>query len=339
LKDTATPIAVRSGILDALRRMGPQRGEKAAKFLSRQLDREPNPGMRVKLIGTLASLAGTDPQALQGLIDATRDKDEKVRAAAALGLGTMMGKDAESKKKADETLVSLIDAGNAPLVRLSAVQALGMRRCADKTVVGLLEGILSEVDTGGLQYAVVEALGLIRTPEAIDALIGALEHTGSGITDRAVAALASAGVWSLRSVCAALENGATDSLRVRAAEVLGRMSDKDVKADAVSALVKALLNKDQHPGVRMAAATGLGRLGGREAERALVEVSQDDKEDEDVRKSAGSALADLLKLKGILPDPPIGLTPTHTTCRRSSGRGPSLAPEASGRPPSGYGAC
>ena len=36
---------------------------------------------------------------------------------------------------------------------------------------------------------------------------------------------------------------------------------------------------------------------------------------------------------------PIGLAPTHTTCRRSSGRGPSPVPAASGRPPSAYGVC
>jgi HEAT repeat protein len=165
----------------------------------------------------------------------------------------------------------------------------------------------------GVQYEAAEALGELRDPAAIPALMGAL--TGdqySGIRWKAAEALAKIGTPSVPSLIGVVDNPDAD-IRWKAAVTLGEigdpraippliamLSDKDrfVRSRAVYALiligppaVGSLSEALNHGNadVRQSAVTALGKIGDLPAISALVHALGDPSAE--VRQEAVSALA------------------------------------------------
>jgi HEAT repeat protein len=163
-----------------------------------------------------------------------------------------------------------------------------------------------------VQYEAVEALGELKDPAAIPALMGAL--TGdqySGIRWKAAEALVKIGEPSVQPLISVTDNPDAD-IRWKAAVSLGEIGDSRAVAPLVTMLgdddrfvrsraayalaligtpvIPALSEALDHenPGVRQSSVTVLGKIGGTEAIRALVRALGDPSPD--VRLEAISAL-------------------------------------------------
>lgn len=110
--------------------------------------------------------ASRDPGALPALLDALRDPEPEVRAAAALALGRLRG-----------PAEPLVEAASDPHrdVRAAAVRALGQSGQGGSALLRAL----GDPDPGVADVAAV-AVGSQRLPEALDALVRLLERGSSG---------------------------------------------------------------------------------------------------------------------------------------------------------------
>ena len=188
--------------------------------------------------------------------------------------------------------------------RWRAAQALGT---ADPGREGLaaLSAVLSSADPI-LCWEAAQALAQIRTPAAEAALLNAVSAGSAGAQAVAVDALGmmAASPDTLAALLDALENRSA-SVRQSAAEALARMAAQPAAegvpypdAEAAAVLL-GLLQADDDPLVRRAAALALGHLGDPVA-RDVLEASQTDShEDPLVRKAAGEALGRLRRLEPV----------------------------------------
>jgi HEAT repeat protein len=197
-------------------------------------------------------------------------------------------------------------------LRSRIISIAGVRRLKEQgNVMGLIRALRNK--DHGVQYEAVDALGELRDPAAIPALMGAL--TGdqySGIRWKAAEALAKIGAPSVPALIGVLDNPEAD-IRWKAAVTLGEigdphailplvtmLGDKDrfVRSRAVYALalfgplaVPALSGAFDHGNadVRQSAVTALGKIGDPPAIRTLLLALGDPLEE--VRQEAVSALA------------------------------------------------
>ncbi len=206
-------------------------------------------------------------------------------------------------KERGETLAGF----KSRLISVAGVKKLKERR----DIQGLVRAVGNK--DHGVQYEAVEALGDLRDPSAIPALMGAL--TGdqySGIRWKAVEALTKIGSDSVPSLVAVLKNPDPD-IRWKAAVALGEIgdhrgisplvellgdSDRFVRSRAAYALVHigppavpSLTDALDHPDAsfRLGVVGALGKIGDPQAISALVDALGD--RSPDVRQEAISALS------------------------------------------------
>ena len=198
------------------------------------------------------------------------------------------------------------------VLKSRVISVAGVRRLKER---GDIQGLVRAVGNKdrGVQYEAVEALGDLRDPSAIPALMGAL--TGdqySGIRWKAVEALTKIGPDSVSPLIEVLKNPDPD-IRWKAAVALGEIgdprgidplvkllddSDRFVRSRAAYALIHigppalpSLSGALNHPDatVRLGAVGVLGKIGDPQAISALVNALAD--QSPDVRQEAISALS------------------------------------------------
>jgi HEAT repeat protein len=183
---------------------------------------------------------------------------------------------------ADAALQSGLQASGGSILDLkSRVLSIAVvKRLEERGDVQGLIGALRNRDPG-VQYEAVEALGRLRNPSAVPALIGAL--TGdqySGIRWKAAEALAKIGTPAVPSLLAVLDHPDED-IRWKAAVTLGEIGD----TRAIPPLVELLGDNDRF--VRSRAAYALGLIGTPAVEALKDAVSRGDT---DFRRGAVTAL-------------------------------------------------
>jgi len=148
----------RALVAEALGARARDAGEGAGPAIAAALERTQRPALRVRLVAALGEAGREAPgPVLPALREAVGDRDEAVRAAAALALGTVARAEADADAQADlARLVERLREDPHPLVRAAAARALPA--------------------FGG------EA--------AVDALVAALERKGEGARVRGAALLA-----------------------------------------------------------------------------------------------------------------------------------------------------
>ena len=188
--------------------------------------------------------------------------------------------------------------------RWRAAEALG---AADpgREGVAALSAVLSSADLI-LCWEAAHALAQIRTPAAEAALLNAVFTGNVGAQAAAIDALGTmaASPDTLAALLGALENRSA-SVRQSAAEALARMAAQPAAegvpypdAEAAAVLL-GLLQSDDDPLVRRAAALALGHLGDPAARDTLEASQADGREDPLVRKAAGEALGRLRRLEPV----------------------------------------
>ncbi len=184
----------------------------------------------------------------------------------------------------------LRDDGIPSLIRAQAAKALGAlgRPQAVQPLATALAG--NEPD---LQAAAAEALGALGGA-AVDTLLDALRVQDASTRRATVRALARvADPRIIEPLCLLLKSEPDDWVRTNVATTLGKLKDKR----ALDPLRAAL--KDNHPGVRDAAAEALHALGAAESIEDLAARLKDP--DSDVRQRAAETLGRLRKTEGVGP--------------------------------------
>ena len=233
----------------------------------------------------LAALA--DPRAIKPLAAATRDKDEKVRLAAADALGEFGAQaaleliDALNAGGGAEVVAALgkiadgraVDALIAalrrvePKVRANAAAALG--KIGDPTAVGPLVSFPKDPDWG-VRKAVFEALTLLRDERALPALLDGLGDYDHHVYGAAVAGLVEFGMPATSGLLRVLR-GRDARERGSAAEAIAgicaRLEDSALCAEAADAVAGVL--KSEHVTVRWSGVEALGELIGKAADKSV----------------------------------------------------------------------
>ncbi len=165
-------------------------------------------------------------------------------------------------------------------LRKEAAEALGKLK-DERAVQHLSEVLLNDKDAD-VRRAAAWALGEIGSPDAISALVRALDDEDRGVRESAVDALAKIG--ALDALLSALKSKKA-RVKSAAALALGRMGAED----AIPHLSEVLRN-EKNPEVKWSAAWALAEIG-RKSLRALISALND--EDECVRWCAVEALGKL----------------------------------------------
>lgn len=190
-------------------------------------------------------------RALQSLINALDDEDEKVRRLLA---GALKCLDSE---KAVPQLVSALKSQD-PIVRRFAAEALGQTR-SEKALEPLIDAMLFDTD-GFVKGEAARALGKIKSRKAVEPLIDALlDETNEGRWGAAEALGRIKAETAVDPLILALTDR-DDFTRLAAAEALGRIKPKKsieplintlydwnrfVKAEAARALMKICTKTDE----------------------------------------------------------------------------------------------
>lgn len=248
---------------------------------------------------------------IEGLKDALKDEDPKVRKEAMRALGMVGGneivpvmlealkdRDAMTRKHAAwalgmkgnsevvEPLIGALRDENAQ-VREQAAWALGLK--GDQRAIEPLAAALNDTSAQVREQA-AWALGLKGDHRAIDPLIGALKDQNAQVRQQAAWALGLKGNGRAIDALIAALNDADRQVREQAAWALGLKGDNR----AVEPLINAL--KDESAGVREQAAWAIGLKGDSRAMNALNAALKD--ANKEVREQAAWALGMLLMRNG-----------------------------------------
>ena len=171
-------------------------------------------GSRRQAIGTLR--LQHDARAVESLIACLDDGDTDVRTAAADALGDL-GDD-----RAIEPLITHLPPADPESRKtiIAALEKLNKARAADRLVFHLQE---KNTDVK-MTTAAIEALGALRDPRAVDALISRLADGNEEISDAATEALGRIGAPAVKPLIACL-NDSKPGVPGRAAQALGQIGD------------------------------------------------------------------------------------------------------------------
>lgn len=214
-----------------------------------------------------------DEKAVRAIIPALMDSEEHVRLAVRqilVNIGVV-----------EPLLDALRDtsSGRSWMVRYGAAWALG--RLGDRRAVGPLTELLGDRDWA-VRNAAAEALGTLRAAPPVETLLAGLKDGEPRTRAGAARALGQAGdERAVEPLIAALGDSDVD-VRMAVAAVLGRL--RDVRA--VEPLI-VVLQKDQSSTGRMTAAQALGDLGDVRAVRGLIAALNDEW---DVQRRAAESL-------------------------------------------------
>jgi HEAT repeat protein len=225
--------------------------------------------------------------AVPALIEALKDKDERLRSHAAHVLGRI------GDSRAVEPLIEMLNDENM-MVRAGAADALGRLKDgrAAKPLVAALKAVADGEEQDIAKDCIVAALVSIGKP-AVGPLIQTL--CDKNATVRADAAYVLGKIGDKSAIVSLVELFKDDSavVRLHVALALSRMPDKK----ALRALIAAL--RDENPGVRKLSALALGKIKERRATDALMKALKD--ENCEVRELAVKALGKIRDEKAILP--------------------------------------
>ncbi|MGE5344098.1 MAG: HEAT repeat domain-containing protein [Candidatus Omnitrophota bacterium] len=270
--------------------------------------------LKEEIVGALATM----PPALANkylLVFLGKDKPAEIRVKAALALGKLGSKEAET------LLIELIKNQYPSYVRGIASSALGTLK-SEKAVTPLLEllknsdeyirhSAISALGNIGSDQAVApllkmlkdpaqfirrnaaEALGNIGSSQAVAPLIGLLHEPDKGVRYRTIFALGNIGGESVLQPLLALLQDSDSYMRSSAAESLGKVGSDQV----VPALIKLL--HDPESDVRSKAASALGDIKSERSLEPLLGLLQD--KEPDVRSNATSALGKIGSAKALKP--------------------------------------
>jgi HEAT repeat protein len=235
---------------------------------------------------TSDSIAQVGPAAVPELVKALKKKEgNHALIVKALGL---------IAPKAKELIPTLLEAVKDPdkAVRAAAVNALAGIEPKVQEAVPALTAALKDEDTG-VRLAAVQALIAIRGPEAkepIAALAELLAHTEASTRRDAASALADLGIAAKETLPALtrLLKDPDGGVRSAAAWAVARIKSAEAAQASVTVMLPALEDKEAR--VRQEGARFLGQLGpdAKTAIPALTKALQDD--DDEVRKAAAEAL-------------------------------------------------
>jgi HEAT repeat protein len=237
---------------------------------------------------TSENIAQIGPAALPETLKQLRDPEGKSRHLIVKALGLMA-------PKAPEVIPIVIEAlkDRDPAVRKMAAVALGGIQPRLQQAVAPLSEALRDEDVS-VRLAAASALRAIQPDEpvpAVPALVSLLTHRQAEIRRDTATGLASFGATAagaLPPLRATLEDPDA-GVRSAAAYAVARITAAEANRASVALMIAAL--KDEDPRARQDAARFLGAIGpdAREAIAALSAARRDD--NEDVRRSAGEALA------------------------------------------------
>ncbi|GAB4375564.1 MAG: hypothetical protein Kow0062_14770 [Acidobacteriota bacterium] len=233
-------IPVKIGAMEALMQM---KDSQAVPLISRELS---HPEARVRRFALRALRVIGDPSAAKDVRRVLREeKDENVRATAALTLADMLG------EQAIPDLLALKD-DLSPVVRLEAAGALaGLGRPAGKALAAFLQD--SNI---GVQVMAIEGLGQIGSAEHVPALAALAANRDPETTQvrfKVAEALGRIGAPSALAPLLDLAGDPEPAVREQAAHALARFDAPEAKA----ALERLL--KDPVATVRNAARQAAGR--------------------------------------------------------------------------------
>ena len=214
-----------------------------------------------------------DARAVEPLIACLGDQDMDVRTAAAAALGEL------NDPRAIEPLIACLPIDYANL-RTATIAALGK---LDRAQVS--ERLIFQLQNKGTEpamtLAVIEALGAVHYPSAVDALLPCLASENDEISSEAIDALSQIGAPAVEPLIVGLKNSKA-KVRGRAAEALGRIGD----ARAVDPLIACLKN----PAIEQNPADGQEMSSGEESDDQKKARAE---EDSLVRQKASEALGKL----------------------------------------------
>jgi HEAT repeat protein len=232
--------------------------------------KDPAPAARLAAIEKLRSRH--DARAVEPLMACLADQDADVRKAVIEALSEF------NDPRAIEPLIACLTTDDRQAI-IAAFEKLGRARAGDR----LIAHLQSKETPPYMSAAVIEALGDLRYPPAVDALLPCLANESSEISNGAIDALSRIGAPAVEPLIASLKDPKAQ-VRARAAEALGGISD----ARAVEPLIACLKN----PGLDQPAADG--------QDTSTSDESDDQKkaradEDSEVRQKASEALGKLGK--------------------------------------------
>src|SRR4030095_15521112 len=181
-------------------------------------------------------------------------------------------------------LLAALRSPNSAL-RIDALRALGKQ--GGPGAVDAIQWVAAADGEPGAVQAAIDALGLLRTPEAIATLT--MLSSDPNLREASIEALARLGKDHIEHIGKGLANTQA-AVRRAAVEALGR-----IKHSRASDLLSKALD-DPDATVRLAAVNALAHLGSRAAERKLVALSRSDS-DTNVRRNAQKALRKSLSVQ------------------------------------------
>ena len=226
-------------------------------------------------------LAEMGPPAVDSLITALSDEDANIRRGAARILGEI--KDGRAVEPLLETLK-----GQDSALHYWTARSLGKMGTPG---VDALTRALSYGNAGGVEAA--KALGEIKDPRAVEALIDALkiEYGKEVLRNEAIEALVKIGPPAVEPLISLLGDERED-VRIHAVKALGWIKD----SRAVDPLIQAL--NDDNYYLRREAAHSLGEIGDERAVEPLRALMNKKDEDPDIQDVAKRAL-ESMKAKGV----------------------------------------
>lgn len=238
--------------------------------------------VRKNAVESLRQLVGPDATILLMPVLANADSATRMLVIDTLG-------DVGDDHDVDSLLVSLEDPDEK--VREASARALG--KIGDARAIDPLLALLRYDPHGEVRATAAEALGKIGDPRVINPLLAAIADTEEWVQFRAITALVGFGETAVEPLIFLLAHGNKLTVRVRAANALGKVGH----VRAVDPLRAAL--RDKHPEMRKAAAEALGKIGDESAVPSLMQALGD--ETPQVRWKAAQALAEMGHPSAVRP--------------------------------------
>ncbi len=202
-----------------------------------------------------------DPRAVDPLVTGLSDRVDKVREASAAALGRL-GTEAVRALPAIEAASRDADEG----IRLAAVFALG--RIGSTSSLGALTARVDNDPSALVRQRAARALGDLRSPAAIPALIAAFDDADWRVSYAAQEGLAALGQQAVAPLLTTLQS--PDLLAARyARKALVRMDPPPVRQ------VEVLTGASNPPATRLNATIALGEMNAPEADALLETLSTD----------------------------------------------------------------